>query len=67
MRAPRVCHYPDKAGDHRHYDSTDSIILICHVTSRDHVLKGSCESMAGSLSWYVTILPYFVAAGLVQV
>ena len=27
----------------------DLIISVCHVTSRDHVFKGSCDVMDGKL------------------
>ena len=30
--------------------------LNCHVTSHDHLIKGSCKFMDGSSLWYVTAL-----------
>ena len=44
------CHL-DKFGDHRHYDSEDIMVLIFHLTSRDHMLKGLYEFISGSHSW----------------
>ena len=43
-----VCHHPAKFGGHRHCGSGD--MLICHISSRDHVFKESCDFMFGSLS-----------------
>ena len=36
-----VCHHP-KSRDHKHCDS-GGMFLICHVSSREHILKGLCE------------------------
>ena len=60
-------HLPDKFGDDGHCDSGDITFLICYVTSREHMLKGLCESMRGSLSSKVATLPCLMAIGLVQV
>ena len=38
-----LCHYADKSCDHKYCDGGD--ILICHVTSREHMFKGFCEFM----------------------
>lgn len=48
-----IFHDAAKFGGHRHCSSSDIIFfLIFHVTSgdHDHVLKGLCEFMDGSLS-----------------
>ena len=31
-----VCHHPTKFGGHRHCDSGDIIVLVCHVILQDH-------------------------------
>ena len=41
------------------------MVLVCHVISQDHMVKGSCDFMGGSPLWYVTTLPSWVAIGIV--
>ena len=41
------------------------MVLVCHVISQDHMVKGSCDFMGGSPSWYFTTLPSWVAIGIV--
>ena len=36
-----------KFGSHRHCGSGDLLILVCHVISQDHAIKGSCYFMSG--------------------
>ena len=36
-----VSHYPAKFGGHRHCDSGDIIVLVCHVISQEYVIKRS--------------------------
>ena len=43
------------------------MVLICHVTSQNHVIKRSCDFMCRSLSRQVTILQVLVAIGTVVV
>ena len=43
------------------------MVLVCHLISRVHMLKGLCEFMDGNSSRRVTTLPRLVAIGLVQV
>ena len=38
-----ICHQPDETCDHKHCYSADIMFLICHVTSREHMLQGLCE------------------------
>ena len=38
----KVSHQPAKFGGHRHFSTGD--ILVYHVISQDHVIKGSCDS-----------------------
>ena len=37
----KVSHQPAKFGGHRHFSTGD--ILVYHVISQDHVIKGSCD------------------------
>ena len=41
-----------------HWSSASEYIkyLICHVTSKNHVIVGSNNFMSGSSSWYITNL-----------
>ena len=49
-RAQQGNYYLAKFGDHRHCVSGYIMILVCHVTSQDHLIKGSCEFMGRSPS-----------------
>ena len=49
-----------KRGGHRHCAS-GNMFLFCHMILQDHLIKGSCDFMIGSLSWQVTTLPSLVA------
>ena len=51
-------------GGYRHCSSED-VILVCHVISQDHVIKGSCDFAGRSPTSY--ILPSLVALGTVVV
>ena len=39
------------------------MVLVCHVISQDHVVKGSCDFMGRSPSNEVPFLPSFVVIG----
>ena len=39
----KVDYVPAKFGDHRHSDSGDIMVLICHIISQDHLIKGSWD------------------------
>lgn len=54
-----VSHHSAMFGGYKHCDSRD-VTYICHVTSRDDVIKGSCNSL-----FHVTALPNLVAINLV--
>ena len=43
------------------------MILVFHVISKDHVMKGWSNFMGGSSLWQVTSLPSFLAIGTVVV
>ena len=45
----KVGQQPGQFGGHRHYGSGDTI-LVCHMASQDHVIKGSCNFMSTSPS-----------------
>ena len=36
-----ISHYRAKFGGHRHCDSGDIIVLVCHVISQEYVIKRS--------------------------
>ena len=52
-----VGYHSVKFGGHRHSDSGDMVVSVCHVISQDHVTKESCDIICRSLSRKVTILP----------
>ena len=41
------------------------MLLVCHVISQDHVVKGSGDFTSGIPSWKVTTLPSLVAIDIV--
>ena len=41
---------PINSGSHRHSGNADIMFSVCHVVSEDHVDKGSCDFVDGSLS-----------------
>ena len=43
-----VCQHPAKFGGHRHRDSGE-MLLICHVVSQGHGIKGPRNIMSGSM------------------
>ena len=52
---PEVWHQLEKSCNHKHCDSGDIMLLICHMTSRKH---RSCECKCGSPLQWITTLPY---------
>ena len=54
----------DRSSDHKHCDNGNVIFLIYHMTFHEHMFKGLCEFMGGSLVWRVTTLPCFAATGI---
>ena len=46
----KVGYHPAKFSCHRHSDMGDIMALVYHVTSQDHVIKGSCDFMSRSKS-----------------
>lgn len=47
-----------------HFGSADIMFLVCHVASKDNVIKGSCNFMVGRP---FTILPTLVTIVIVVV
>ena len=41
----KVSYHSAKFGGHRHYGNGDILVLVCHITSQDHVIKASCDFM----------------------
>ena len=60
----KASYHPTNFGDHSHCGRGIIIILVCHVISQDHVIKGSSEFMGRYPSWKVTTLPSLVAIGM---
>ena len=46
----KLSYHPAKVAGDRHSGSTDITFLVCHMTSQDHVIKGSSDFMGGSPS-----------------
>ena len=46
----KVYHHLSKFGGHGYYDSGYIKVLVCHVISIKHVIKGSCDFMDKSPS-----------------
>ena len=46
----KVSYHPAKVAGDRHSGSTDITFLVSHMTSQDHVTKGSSDFMGGSPS-----------------
>ena len=61
-----ISHCPVKFGGLRFYGIGDIKLLICHVTSRDLVVRGSCDIMDEFSSPESTTLPNFVAIGFAE-
>ena len=47
-----VCQHPAKFGGYRHCCSGDIIILVCHVISQDHLIKGLCDFIGGRFFYW---------------
>ena len=62
-----LSYHPAKSGGYKHSGSEDIMNFVCHVTSRDHVIKALNDFIARSSLRYVTILPGLAAIGTVVV
>ena len=51
-----VHQHPAKFDGHRRCDNVEIMLLLCHITSRDHVFQEPCDFKGGSFSFYVTTL-----------
>ena len=47
----KVSHHSTQFGGYGCYGSGDIIVLVCHVTLRDHMIKGSRDLMSGTPPW----------------
>ena len=56
----KVSYHSAKFSGRRHCGSGVTVVLICHVISQDHVMKGSCDFIGRKK---VTILSSLVATG----
>ena len=54
-------HQLAKFGGYRHCGSADIMILVCHKTSQNHVIKESCDFIGRSPLRQVTIMPSLIA------
>ena len=54
-------------GSHWSNASGDKKYLICHVTSQNYVIEGSCNFMSGSSLLHANTLPSLLTLGLVTV
>ena len=44
--------HPAEFSGRGHFGNGDTLVLVCHMTSQDHVTKGSCDlGHEGSPSW----------------
>ena len=62
-----VSYHSTKFGGTRPCSVGDITSLICHVTSQNHVIKGSCDLMCGDSSFYITFLPSLAVISLLVV
>ena len=47
----KVSRHSARFGGHRHCGSGDRLVLVCHVISENHVIKGSCDFKSRSPLW----------------
>lgn len=47
--------------------SRDIVYLYCHAIFQDSLIKGSCDFMEESFSFYVTIVPCLMVIGILVV
>ena len=45
-----ISDYPANVGDHRPFGRGDIKLSVCHVTSRDHIVRKSCDIMGEFIS-----------------
>ena len=60
-----VSQHPPKLGGHTHCGCEDIMVLVGHVISQDHVIKGTCDFTGRRLSRQVTILSSLETIGIV--
>ena len=59
-----VSHHFAIFGGHWSSASGEIAFLICHMSSQDHMIKGSCDFMGENSSLYAIPLPNAVAVGI---
>ena len=50
LKPVMVSHHFAKINGHRHCDSEDLMVLVCHMILQNHVIKMLCELIGGSSS-----------------
>ena len=50
LKPVMVSHHFAKINGHRHCDSEDLMVLVCHMIMQNHVIKMLCEFIGGSSS-----------------
>ena len=63
----KVGHHAAKFCDHRHSGSEDTMVLLCHVISKNHKIKRSCDFLGRIPSRIVSTLPSLVTISTVKV
>lgn len=53
-------------GDHKFCGTGDTTFLLCHVTSRDHVRKESCDFVVGTFGSLVPTPPSLFVIDIVE-
>ena len=67
VEAPHISNHLAMFGGHQSSANEYIKYLICHVTSQNHVIEGSCNFMSGSSLLYVTTRPSLLGVGSVVV
>ena len=50
LKSVMVSHHLAKINSHRHCDSEDLMVLVCHMILQNNVIKMLCEVIGGSSS-----------------
>ena len=66
MRISHSSHHPPKFGGRRPCESLNITLLVCHVTSHDHMMKMSCDLADGQLPPFVIILQRLLTIDFVK-
>ena len=63
-RMIKASYHPAKFGGYSYSASRVIMVLVCHVILQCHIIKGSCDFIGGSPSWYVTTLSSLLVIGI---